>query len=138
MSEKGQSKTLQDNQRVSLSVDGLLGHVVLYADNSLNFEKELKIAALVCDFEISASDAAQKALQQFKGILMEHGLRTRSSPNAKEISEGQKIFYPFWIGYFKNKQGYNFKAVDAVSGEIQGVRMRRIFIRTLKKLQNEG
>ena len=132
--EKGPHKTQPYHQRVSLSVDGLLGHVILYADNNLNFEKELKTTAPSCDFEISASNAAQKTLEQFKGILLEHGMRTRRSSNAREISEGQKIFYPFWIGYFKNKQGYNFKAVDAVSGEIQGVRMRRIFVRALKKL----
>jgi hypothetical protein len=132
--EKGQSKTLQNNQRVSLSVDGLLGHVVLYADTNLNFEKERKTAVPACNFEISASEAAKKALDQYKGILLEHGMRTRRSSNAKEISEGQKIYYPFWIGYYQKRHGYDFKAVDAVSGEIQGMRMRRIFVRMLKKL----
>ena len=75
------------------------------------------------------------ALSQYKGILLERGLRTRSHPSAEEISEGRKIYYPFWVGYFKKKKGYDFKALDAVSGEIQGVRMRRVFIKVLKSIK---
>jgi hypothetical protein len=51
-----------------------------------------------------------------------------------KISEGMKIYYPFWVGYFKKKKGYDFKALDAVSGEIQGVRMRRVFMRVFREL----
>ncbi len=120
-------------QNVSLSVDGLLGHAVMYADASLEIEKEL--VTRTCDFELLPSAAEKIAMEQYKGILLEHGLRTRSLPYAKEISEGKKIFYPFWIGYYKNKRGYyDFKALDAVSGDIQGIKMRRVFIKALKKL----
>lgn len=125
----------RNQQKVTLSVDGVLGHAVLYAEEGLDIESGVKKPALACDFEISSSDAAKMALGQYRGILLEHGLRTRSHPNAKEISEGKKIYYPFWIGYFKKKKGYDFKAVDAVSGEIQGARMRRLFVRALKNLR---
>jgi hypothetical protein len=66
--------------------------------------------------------------------LLEHGLRTRTHPSAEEISEGRKVLYPFWVAYFKKKKGYDFKAIDAVSGEIQGIRMRRLFMNALRKL----
>jgi len=132
---KGRKNTQENQQRVTLSVDGLLGHAVLYAEDVMDAEEDPDTPTPICDFEISSSDAAKIALDQFKGILLEHGLRTRSHPDAREISEGKKIFYPFWIGYFKKKKGYDFKAIDAVSGEIQGVRMRRLFIKALKNLR---
>ena len=122
-------------QNVILSVDGLLGHAVLFAERALEIERNPEKAAPVCDFAISLSDAAEIALDQYKGTLLEHGLRTRSYSHAKEISEGREIYYPFWIGYLKKKKGYDFKALDAVSGEIQGVRMRRVFIKALKSLK---
>jgi hypothetical protein len=133
--EKGQKNTAPSQQHVTLSVDGLLGHAVLYAEDALDIEKDPKTPTPSCDFEISSSTAAKMALSQYKGILLEHGLRTRSHPRAEEISEGRKIYYPFWVGYFKKKRGYDFKALDAVSGEIQGVRMRRVFINALKSLK---
>jgi hypothetical protein len=120
-------------QNVALSVDGLLGHAVLYAETSLEIDKDLVMRT--CDFELLPSAAEKIAMDQYRGILLEHGLRTRSHPQAKEISEGKKIFYPFWVGYFKNKKGfYDFKALDAVSGEIQGIKMRRVFIKALRQL----
>ncbi len=131
---KGKKTRDSYRQDVTLSVDGLLGHAVLFAGQALEIEKSPETPAPVCDFIISSSDAAMMALDQYKGILLEHGLRTRSYSHAKEISEGRKIYYPFWIAYFKKKKSYDFKAVDAVSGEIQGIRMRRVFIRALKSL----
>ena len=131
---KGKKGSISPRQNVTLSVDGLLGHAVLYAENSLEMDKEPITPASTCDFKISSSDAAKMALDQYKGILLEHGLRTRSHPSAEEISEGKKIFFPFWIGYFKRKKGFDFKALDAVSGEIQGIRMRKLFMNALRKI----
>lgn len=132
---KRKKEDFSPQQTVTLSVDGLLGHVVLYAADALDFEINPKTPA--CDFELSSSDAAKLALDQYKGILLDHGLRTRTHPRAEEISEGRKIYYPFWIGYFKKKKGYDFKALDAVSGEIQGVRIRRVFMKALKSLNQQ-
>ena len=135
---KGKQENFSSKQTVILSVDGLLGHAVLYAENALDIEKEPKTPMPSCDFEISSSDAAKMALDQYKGILLEHGLRTRSHHQAEEISKGRKIYYPFWVGYYKKKKGYDFKALDAVSGEVQGVRMRRVFVRALKNLRQQS
>lgn len=132
--EKGQKNTQKRHQQVTLSVDGLLGHAVLYAEDALDIEKDPKTPVPSCDFVISSSTAAKTALDQYKGILLEHGLRTRSHSRTEEISEGRKIYYPFWLGYFKKKKGYDFKALDAVSGEIQGVRMRKLFMYALRKM----
>jgi hypothetical protein len=131
---KGKSGGDALTQNVTLSVDGLLGHAVLYAEDSLDVEKDLETPVPTCDFEISSDEAAKMALDQYKGILLEHGLRTRSHPSAGEISEGREVFYPFWVAYLKMRKGYDFKAMDAVAGEIQGVRMRRLFMNALRKL----
>jgi hypothetical protein len=132
---KGNRESFTPKQYVTLTVDGLLGHAMLFAANALDAEKDEETPVPVCDFAISSADAAKLALDQYKGILLEHGLRTRSHSYATKISEGMKIYFPFWVGYFKKKRGYDFKALDAVSGEIQGVRMRRVFMKALKSLE---
>lgn len=132
---KGKNTEEMPKLNVTLSVDGLLGHAVLYTEDALKTEKIPEKQVPACDFAISSSEAARTALDQYKGILLEHGLRTRSYPKTGEISEERRIHYPFWIGYFKRKKGYDFRALDAISGEIQGVRMRRVFIKALKSLK---
>jgi len=130
--EKGRG--FSGRQNVTLTVDGLLGHAVLFAENAWDVENDPKPHVRVCEFALTSSHAADVALEQYKGVLLEHGLRTRSHARAAAISEGRKIYYPFWVAYFKKKKGYDFKALDGVSGEIQGVRMRRVFMRAFRDL----
>jgi hypothetical protein len=127
-------REFSSRQNVTITVDGLLGHAVLFAEEAWDVENDPKLPAPACAFALSPSRAARAALDQYKGVLLEHGLRTRSHARAAEISEGKKIHYPFWVAYFKKKRGYDFKALDAVSGEIQGVRMRRLFMKAFREM----
>ena len=46
----------------------------------------------------------------------------------REIRQVERIYYPYWVAYFKGAGGYDFRAADAVSGEVQGIRMRETFL----------
>lgn len=120
-------------QRVKLSVDGLLGHSVLYAEEGLEVDNDQDFP--VHDFVLSSSEAEKIALKEYKGLLLEQGLRTRSFFQAEKILGCQKVYYPFWIGYFKKASGYDFQALDAVSGEIQGIKMRKVFLRAFRRAE---
>ena len=67
-------------------------------------------------------------------LLMVYNDEMTSAFLGMSILFGILIILPLFMGYFKKKKGYDFKALDAVSGEIQGVRMRRVFMRVLRKL----
>lgn len=41
------------------------------------------------------------------------------------------IMYPYWIGYYKRKNGVDFDVVDAVNGKKQGVKMKPVFIKLI-------
>jgi len=95
---------------------------------------ENKINPVFCDFELSPYKAEKIVWSEYRGILLEHGLRTRSVQEAEKISGSKKIYHPFWIGYYKKRKGYDFKALDAVSGEIQSVRMRKVFLKAFRQM----
>ncbi len=128
--DKDRQEMSQPMQKVTLSVDGLLGHSVLFAIDDLAVSSEKK--ARFCEFELPVSEAEKIAMSEYKVLLLEYGLRTRSFSQTEKISNGWKIFYPFWIAYFRKRKGYDFKALDAVSGEIQGIKMRKIFMRAFR------
>ena len=132
---KAQKDRSPSTQRVRLSVDGILGHSVLYAKEALDLANSQNLPAH--DFVISPSVAEEIALKEYKGTLLEHGLRTRSFPQAEKILGSQKIYYPFWIGYFRKGRGYDFKALDAVSGEIQGIKMRKVFLKAFRRMADQ-
>jgi len=68
-------------------------------------------------------------------MLLEHGLRNKTASTVDAISPAERILYPFWVGYFKKGGSYDFTALDAVSGELQGVRMRKVFLRAFRQLE---
>ena len=69
-------------------------------------------------------------------MLLEHGLRNKTSTTVQNISNAREILYPFWVAYFQKENAYDFKALDAVSGEVQGIRMRKVFLRAFRQLDN--
>jgi hypothetical protein len=130
---KGRYNKKPLTQNVVLSVDGLLGHTVFYFKADLDFGSGTK--SPVCSFELTPAEAEKIVLNEYRSFLLEHGLRTRSALQAEKISEAMKIFYPFWVGYFMKRGRYDFIVLDAVSGEIQGIKMRKVFLKAFRLMR---
>ena len=116
-------------RKVSIAMDGLLGNVVFFVGDDLKFKKDTNFSPC-CDFLLSFEDAREKTFKEYKWLLVE----SRAGSTLKEISGGAQIFYPFWIAYFKKRGSYDFKALDGVSGEIQGVKMRKVFLKAFREI----
>lgn len=123
---------LTGNQNVTIAVDGLLGDSIFFVKEELKYEK--KTEHFVCDFILSPSEAQDIALKEYKWLLLQQGLRSRRNVTVEKITEAKKIFYPFWIGYFLKGKAYEFKAIDALSGQIQGIKMRKLFLKALRQM----
>ncbi|UCH95875.1 MAG: hypothetical protein JSV88_03255 [Candidatus Aminicenantes bacterium] len=123
----------EDSERkVKISLDGLLGDNLFFFRESLKFKNSVDYP--VCPFVLSPAEAQPRAADKYKWLQLEHRLRLKQKFEIGEISEGKRIFYPFWVGYFQRGKGYDFKIMDAVSGEVQGVRMRKVFLKALRHL----
>jgi hypothetical protein len=118
--------------KAKVSLDGLLGDNLFFFRENMAYKD--KVENPVCPFVLSAVEARQKTVDKYKWLQLEHKLRIKQEFEMGEISEGKRIFYPFWVGYFQKGKGYDFKIMDAVSGEIQGVRMRKVFLKALRHL----
>lgn len=119
-------------QEVKVSLDGLLGDNLFFFRENMAYKDRVDNPA--CPFVLSPAEAQQKAVDKYKWLQLEHKLRINQKFEIGEISESKRIFYPFWVGYFQKGKGYDFKIMDAVSGEVQGVRMRKVFLKALRHL----
>lgn len=122
----------EEEQKVSISLDGLLGSTLFFAREDMHYKD--KVENPVCSFILSRSHAQKIAMEEYKWLLVEHGLRSKKMSWAEEVTEVRTIFYPFWVGYFQKKQAYDFKALDGVSGEVQGVKMRKVFLKAFRQV----
>lgn len=123
-------------QTVGLAVDAILGASVFFVGD--NLVRKAGRDGAVCDFIQSASAARDTVLQEYRWLLLEHGLRNKRTASVEEISEPEKVHYPFWIAHFKKRGFYDFKALDAVSGEIQGVKMRKVFLAAFRQMSKKN
>lgn len=117
-----------------VAVDGLAGDVVFFVTEKL--ESASSGDQQSCEFELTADAAKIVAMDQYKRMLLEHGLRNKTSTTVQKISSASQMLYPFWVAYFRNGDTYDFKALDAISGEVQGVRMRKVFLRVFRQLDS--
>jgi len=124
--------SLTGNRIITISIDGLLGSAIFFVRDDLKHQN--KTEHPVCDFVLSPSEAKEIALKEYKWMLLEQGLKSRRTSTIEKITEAKKIFYPFWIGYFQKRKAYEFKALDALSGQIQGIKMRKVFLKALRQI----
>ena len=127
------SSSEERKQEAKVCLDGLLGDNLFFFRENMSYKD--KVENPVCPLVLSPAEARQKAADKYKWLQLEHKLRIKQEFEINALSEGKQIFYPFWVGYFQKGGGrYDFKIMDAVSGEVQGVRMRKAFLKALRHL----
>jgi hypothetical protein len=113
-----------------LSSDGVQGEVAFIDMKNLSFAEKSDIPRF--SFSIDVQTAKKKTMGEYQVTLSR--LRTQP-PEITNITES-KIYYPFWIGYHKRQESYDFKAIDAVSGTAIGVKMRRAFLKAFPQRES--
>jgi hypothetical protein len=121
-------------QTVGVAVDGILGAMVFFVDDALVRRPGCDGAS--CEFVQSPSAAQETAMQEYRWLMLEHGLRNKRAASIRAISEPERVHYPFWVAYFKKRASYDFKALDAVSGEVQGIKMRKVFLAAFRRMRD--
>lgn len=120
-------------QQVGVAVDGVLGTTVFFIGQTLVTQPGCDGPA--CGVVVSPATARVTVMEEYRWLLLEHGLRSRREVTFQAVSEPDLVHYPFWIAYFKRRGSYDFKALDAVSGELQGIKMRKVFLATFRHLE---
>lgn len=81
------------------------------------------------DFVLSPEEAERCCRENLRWHLVRQGLRLKVKASTKTILRTDQMWYPYWVAYFKKDSGYGFRAADGVTGEVQGVRMRSVFLK---------
>ena len=112
-------------------VDAILGGFSLVDKESLEPDEINEIEFEPC---ISLQEAEERLEKEARWFLVSRSLQMRESYMLLSKSKGELAFYPYWVGYYKNKSGaWEFLGLDAVSGVIQGGAGRRLFIHSFAK-----
>ena len=130
-------KIKSKNEKIAtgnICVDGLYGTFAFFQETSTIDKPNMEFKQV--DFELTEQEAKENGLKEYKRYILRQSLRRRESTTVVGISEGRKIYYPFWIGYFRRQGRIDFEVIDGLSGQKQGVKMRPVFIRALLQIKN--
>lgn len=120
-------------QSVFVAADGVLGDLVFMEMETLEFAAQADAPRF--DFHLDMEKARAKVLDEYQWILVKHGFHRKSPPKLKAVTDTKRLYYPYWVAYYKRRKGYDFKAVDAVSCRPVGIPMRRAFLAAFAQQQ---
>lgn len=110
-------------------VDGIQGQFAFFKGASISESCQRRCRKF--DFIIPLSEAEMMALEEYKRHQLKLNLKHKTVTAISSIDLDQKIYYPYWIGYFRRKQALDFEVIDGISAAKQGVKMRSLFINLL-------
>ena len=126
--QKGQMRTF------CASMDALVGTFAL-VDDSLLEPEELVEPEFKPRLPIEKLKGS--LMQEAKWFLKHKARRGRGIYDLVDADSGELAWYPFWIGYHKNKDGsLGFLAIDALSGTYQAGSARRVIIHAFLNLKS--
>jgi len=133
--------TTHDSRGVSASelviVDGIKGEFAVYRSSS-SAELGNELRGRLPQFRLELDIARKSAASEYGRWIYRHNLKNPNKVSIVSVSEGEQFYYPYWISYFRRRKGYDFEAVDAVGGELQGVRMKPVFMELILSLTRES
>jgi hypothetical protein len=109
-----------------VSVDAIKGEFAFFRETDSEQPTNEIINNFSC--KLTESAARQIASGEYQRFLLKNNLKNSNTSRIINFSEGIRVFYPYWIGYLKRKNGYDFEVIDAVGGSKQGIKMRPVFI----------
>jgi len=116
-------------KRQSFCIDAVLGSFAFF--EAATVTSSLITDFRTCPFFLNENDVRDKAVDDYRRYLLRTSLKMRFTFRIDNIVEVRKMYYPFWIGYFKRKGKIDFDVIDALGGEHQGAAMRPVFIKAL-------
>lgn len=124
----------EKRREATVCLDGLTAEAFFFARDNLEYRPGPTHP--VCPSRVTA-DKGQPVLEnRCRWVLIEQRLKQRKAVPRLEFSPVREIFYPFWLGYFKKRGGYDFKAIDALSGQEMGLKMRPLFLAALRTIDS--
>jgi hypothetical protein len=114
-------------EAVDAAVDAVSGHFAHWRPEGILMEnaegQEFEIP-----FLLSAPEAREKLLEQYRWVRIAAALRTRKFFAVIEAAAGPRLYYPFWAGYYRSRGRWRFEVCDAVSGMRQGGKVREALL----------
>jgi len=115
-----------------IAVDAIEGIAVFPKEKFVRFEEKENASPI--PFLLAEKDVRPAVFSAARDFSLQVGIREKLPLKIGEILFTKRVYYPFWMAYYSTSKGLTFTALDAVSGAIQGVKMRQVFVKVLRLL----
>ncbi|MEE4310752.1 MAG: hypothetical protein V2J62_02685 [candidate division KSB1 bacterium] len=127
--------TEKSKAALQFCVDAIIGSVSVFDPGEAEYSEEINQP--VGDVIINRSDAEEAAIQFARDFILQKGMKHKISITMRDIRYQRMIYYPFWIIYLKRSGKLDFLAIDALAGDVQGIQMRRMFLKMFRQTDED-
>lgn len=113
----------------TICVDGLQGVYGTFSEAET--EENPVLPARILKAKLTCQQAQEDGVEEFRRFMLKISLKKKSLSEIESCEYRGEIFYPFWVGYFRRKGAYDFEAIDAISGQKQGAKMKPVFMEAI-------
>ena len=108
--------------KAKICVEGLEGVYGIFNDSEMADSPE--DPSRIIKSKIAVEQAEKSGLEEFRRYMLRFSLKKKDKFQVLSCEFEQELYYPCWVGYFKRKGAYDFEAIDGISGQRQGVKMK--------------
>lgn len=123
-----------EDKELFLALDGIQEEFTFLEMKDIEFLKKTESPHF--KFRIKINEAKEKVLDEYQWLLIKYRSFKKGRTKIKGIKETKEFYYPYWVGYYKErneldcrKASYDFKAIDGISGKFIGLKMHRAFLK---------
>lgn len=123
----GWKERVEKEETVPVIADAVLGHFAFWKPAGLEL-MEAEGPEFELGFRLSREQTEAKLREQYRWVLISSGMKRAKEYRLLELRPGPRIYYPFWIGYWRPRGKWALELIDAVTATRQGGKVRDAFI----------
>ncbi len=112
--------------------DAILGETAIFQGQDHQHSEHAQ--GTVCTAILSPEQVTERVRRYGRVLILDQSLGYGRKASLQDVSFVETVFYPYWIGYFERKGRYDFRVADGITGQLQGPKLRRLFLQALSQL----
>ena len=124
-SEKGVNCTV-------ICCDAILGETAIFKGQDHQHSEQA--LGKVFRPELDPEQVEEKVRKYGHDLILDQTMGYGRKGSLQDVNFTETVFYPFWVGYFEKRGCYDFRITDGITGQLQGPKMRLLFLQFLRQL----
>jgi hypothetical protein len=112
--------------------DAIMGETAIFQGQDHQHSEQAQ--GTVCKPTLTSEQVEEQVRKYGRALILDQAMGYGKKGSLQDVKFVETIFYPYWVGYFEKSGRYNFRVADGITGQLQGPKLRHLFLQALRQL----